>query len=201
MRLHELFFEDRAVDFDVPDDDLPKFDDPLKAKLLGDFEGRPVYGERFNPLLDAYGIFDGEELASVVFLAAKEELVIGRRVNRVKKIWTAQDKRGAGYASCLLMFLLRKLDTKLMVDDAVTLGGELLLRKLSLGNKAHLIGINSKNVTIHGAYDIQTLDIMFDPKNKYQVIVESTHTDETLHEMKHPTPMRIVVGWPHGTYE
>jgi len=196
MRLHELFFEDRAVDFDVKRDEIPMFTDPKTSKPMGTFDGYEIRAERFCAGVDAYGVFDDATVKAVIFLSDKEANVIDRPVNDVIKIWVDPRSRGKGYATCLLLFLLRKLKLKLRVDS-VTDDGEMLIKKLVMGKKIDLVAVRD------GVAIDADLDQIFSIPNRIDVILESWQlmSDRRMFEHEKVSDLRLIRGAPDGEWE
>jgi len=197
MRLHEIFSEDRALDFDVKRAEIPTFTDPKISKPIGTFDGYEIRGERFNETMDAYGVFDdGSGPNAVIFLDSKEENIAGRAVNRVAKIWADPKMRGKGYATCLLLFLVRKLKVKLYVDS-VTNNGEEFIKKLVVGKKMTPIAVKDDKVID------ATFDQIFSIPNEIDVILESLQftCERWLFENPKVSDMRIIRGAPDGEWD
>ena len=112
MRLSELFQV-------LPEDhgrliapNIPTFD-PRYAKIVGMFDGLDVWGSREYPKFDVYGIRadDGDVLAYCRISEAETE----DHLRFLRELWTAENQRGKGLATMLLLFLLRKLKLKLLL--------------------------------------------------------------------------------------
>jgi len=180
MKLVELFsiVEDRAIDFEVLKKDLPKFDDPTTSKTVGTFDGYEIKGERFNSKIDAYGIVLDDVVSGVAFVEAADRLVAGKTVQRLVKVWVDDKTRGKGIAASLILFLLRKLNIKLLVDDFVTIMGEKMLRKLATSKKIDLTGVEGGKLV-----QVEPDKLLMVP-NRYHLILESQKTvqDEELFE-------------------
>lgn len=114
MKLEELFaliptYEDYGQ---LPHPNLPSFD-PKFSKVVGVFDGYDIWASREIPNHDVYGIRDanGDVLATCRFSSSGKN-----NIRAFREIWTRDDKRGQGLATILMLFVMRKVGIKLLLQ-------------------------------------------------------------------------------------
>ena len=113
MRLAELFknipmYEDFGS-LPNPPPNLPSFD-PKYSKVIGTFDGYDIWGSREINGYKIFGIKENDKVASYIIIEDTDEVPV-----RLRELWVDQSLRGKGYATILILFLLRKIKLRLLI--------------------------------------------------------------------------------------
>lgn len=133
MKLSDLFStipddELKVIHEDIADGFLPKqlpdFD-PRYSKIVGTMDGHDVWASRFYPGHHVFAFRTNEEV--LAYIVIRDQLHIG--AHPLTQVWSRQTKDTAGMATALVLFLLRKLQFKLIVtsDELLTPWGQTFL--------------------------------------------------------------------------
>jgi hypothetical protein len=181
MKISEivLLSEDRAINFEISDSELPSFTDPEKSKKLGTFDSYEIIGERYSKDIDAYGIIDKDKPVAVVYLDTVERIYDGKKCQAIIKLWVSSPYRGKGMIMSILGFIIRKTRTPLISGRTVTKNGEDLFKKI--------ISQKTFDVVVYDEKTKQNLDHipadLFSLPNSYQIIFEQEIVDRQNSEM------------------
>ena len=106
----ELLHEDFADSLEVRD--FPKFE-PHYSKVVGTFEGKDIWASRYYPNHHVFGIIENNNLQA--FITIEDNLING--CHPLTRIWSKGGKTTVGYITALVMFVLRKVQLKLIIKD------------------------------------------------------------------------------------
>lgn len=123
MLLAELFQRLPEDYGSLPIPNFPSFD-PRYSKIVGQFDGYDVWGSREIPNRDTFGIRDKAN-ETIALCGIDSYPTNGAHV--LKELWTSPAYRGKGFATMLVLFLLRKVNVRILLahneilsDDART---------------------------------------------------------------------------------
>ena len=127
MLLEELFQRLPEDYGSLPNANIPSFD-PRYSKVVGKFDGYDIWGSREIPNRDTFGIRDSD--GSVLSLCGIESNVVSG-THKLMELWTAPSQRGRGLATILLLFLMRKIQIKLLLahDEILSADARLIILK------------------------------------------------------------------------
>lgn len=171
MLLNELFsmLPEDYGHLNDPPSNLPSFD-PKFSKIVGTFDGHDIWGSR--ELGAAYNIFGIRDGGGVVLAYAIVETQENNGAHKLREIWANQQARGQGYATAVLMFVLRKLNVKLLIshDEPVSDDGRSFIVK---GLKAKKFTASKPDKT---PVDYQAAQTMFNTigKTADEIIIEGS---------------------------
>lgn len=109
MKLEQLFQQLPEDYGNLPQPNIPAFD-PRYSKVVGQFDGLDIWGSREFKGCDTYGILDDDHVPLAI---CRIELTANLPI--LRELWTNDSHRGKGYATILILFLLRKLNIKLHI--------------------------------------------------------------------------------------
>lgn len=148
MKLSELFTllpEDYGrLPLDPPN--KPTFD-PKYSKVVGTFDGMDIWGSREIPGFDVFGIRDSGGLVLAYIIMSSDS---GSDAHRLRELWTSTIARGRGYATILLLFVLRKLNRRLLLshDEVVSDDARSFILKGAVANKFKVYDNNGRLVPV-----------------------------------------------------
>ena len=88
---------------------LPTFD-PAYSKVVGTFDAVDIWGSREKKGCETFGIKDGDTVAAYLIISEND---VRPGTQQLREIWVAEAYARRGYASALLLFVLKKLHAKL----------------------------------------------------------------------------------------
>lgn len=149
MKLADLFStipedELKIVHEDIADGflpaQLPDFN-PRYSKIVGTMDGHDVWASRFYPGHHVFAFRSDEEL--LAYITIKDQMQSG--AHPLTQVWSRQTRETAGMTTALVLFLLRKLQFKLILtaDELLTPWGQSFL-------------IRNVERNIFKAYDVNT---------------------------------------------
>lgn len=89
----------------------PTFD-PKYSKVVGTFDGVDIWGSRELRGYDIFGIRDETSVLAYLVLSNSER----NGAIPMRELWTSPTARGHGYATILLLFVLRKLRQRVLLS-------------------------------------------------------------------------------------
>jgi hypothetical protein len=163
--------EDRSENFSSVGDSLPNLNDAT-AKKLGTSDGYDVWGSRhFGSKFDAYCIADdSNKPIAMVVVNTKTNKIDGIEYYNIEKVWVDEKSRGKALTTCIIQFIVKKLNTSLGSGESITLDGEKMFRKLITNKKFKFKIINSKTKELLDIDDVG-IDKVFTIPNPYRVII------------------------------
>jgi len=171
MRIEELF-EDHAEKFEFSNV-VPKFTDPDVSRQVGTYDGYAIWGSRdLGAAYDAYGILDDDKRPlALLVIQTHEQLLDGRKLQQIEKIWVSPESRGKALGISLLGFVLQKLKTGLMSNPLLTPDGTKLYKKI-IDKKSFDVAVFDKSKKRISDLGIVTSDDLFAYPNDYQIVLE-----------------------------
>lgn len=139
MLLAELFQrlpEDHGM---LPNANIPSFD-PRYSKVVGKFDGYDIWGSRELPGFDTFGIIENNYVVAICRIGADGK----DGVHSFHEVWTAPNRRGQGFATILMLFIIRKLGIKLLInkDEVVSDDSRAMIWKCLNNHKYKMYRIN-----------------------------------------------------------
>lgn len=129
MKLIDLF-EERAVNFEFPEKDLPDLRN--HSKIIGTFDGFEIWGSRtFGEKMDAYCISqNGITPVAMVIISTVAKNISDTEFHEIVKVWVHEKHRGKALAISIIGFLVGKMKLALTSGSLVTKDGEKLFKKM-----------------------------------------------------------------------
>jgi hypothetical protein len=125
-----LLVEDHAVDINMAD--LPDFN-PRYSKVVGTVDNQDVWASRYYPGYHVFAFRDNDQIKA--FIVIKDQQV--HDAHPLTRMWSMETKETAGMVVALIVFLLRKINMKLIVTDDEPLtpkGWNSLIRGVARGS-------------------------------------------------------------------
>jgi hypothetical protein len=129
MKLSDIF-EERAVDFEFGERDLPNLQS--YSKIIGTFDGFEIWGSRaYGDKMDTFCISEnGIMPIAMVVISTDAKIINGQRFSEIVKVWVHEKHRGKALIVCIIGFIVSKMKLALTSGPLVTGDGEKLFKKM-----------------------------------------------------------------------